>query len=58
MIRGDKMIIEMDKEMISNSISFLNRVELKGITEATAFLQIVQAVNNAKENEVDNAKQI
>jgi|LGOV01.1.fsa_nt_gb hypothetical protein len=45
------MVIEMNEEMIKNSKIFLDRVTIKGIVEATAYLQIVQAIDNAKKIE-------
>jgi hypothetical protein len=42
-------IIKIDNESHKNLLIFLERVQVKGTTEAIAFLEIVKAVKKAEE---------
>lgn len=46
------MIIEISKEQRDNLITLLERVDLKG-SEAIAFIEIIQTLNNPIECEED-----
>ena len=42
--------IKMTVFQRSNLLQFLNRVELKGIDEATAFMEVINIIQNSEED--------
>lgn len=49
-------VIKLDNESHKNLLIFLERVQVKGTTEAIAFLEIVKAVQKAEEGDTGVSK--
>lgn len=48
--------IKMTLGQRSNLLQFLNRVELKGIDESAAFMEVVNIIRNSKEEDNNETK--
>ena len=48
-------IIKLSDAQITNANIFLERVELRGLKEAVALIELSQSINSVEEDEQDNA---
>lgn len=48
------LVYEVPKSIVNNILSFLDRVEYKGIAEARAVLEIVSVLNKPVEEKIIN----
>ena len=48
-------IIKLSDSQIRNANIFLERVELKGLQEAVALIELSRSINSVDKNEQDNA---